>query len=223
MIHNADDPRARVVDVYVNGALALNNFKYRRATAFLDLSTELEVAVAPQNSRSVDDAIATFNFSLSEGESYVVVADGVLGDWRFEGNPEGIPIGFNLYPFAPARTAADDPALVDLLAFHGSTDAPTVDVVARDVATVVDDISYGSFQGYVSVPPAKYVLDVTTSDGSVTVVSFGADLSGLAGGAATVVASGFLTAPPGPGFALLAVLPDGTVIKLPKLDDDDDF
>ncbi len=92
-----------------------------------------------------------------------------------------------------------------------------MDVVARDVATVVDDISYGEFQGYVSVPPAKYILDVTTSDGSTVVVSFMADLSGLGGGAATVLASGFLTPPPGPRFALLAVLPDGTVVRLPKM------
>jgi hypothetical protein len=237
IIHNADDPKARVVDVYVgqpneDGEVeymkALDNFKYRTATEFLELPTDVRVAVAPANSRSVDDAIATFfeGTTLNEGEKYIVVADGVLPGFTdkppFEGNPEGLNIAFNLYPYTPARAEAAGDG-VDLLAFHGATDAPTVDVAVQGGPTLVDDISYGSFQGYVEgVAPGEYVLDVTTADGSATVASFNANLSELGGSAITVVASGFLTPPPGPKFGLLAVTADGTVLELPRVDDEGD-
>lgn len=215
VVHNAPDIRAFFVDVYVNGQLAINNFRFRKATPFLALPTDLEVAIAPFYSRSVDDAIATFDYSLEAGQKYVVVANGVLKQWRFYQNPEGIDIAFNLYPFAPAQDASADGQSVDLLVFHGSPDAPTVDVQARGVGTLIDDIAYGEYQGYLPVPAGDYVLDVTTADGSAVAATFGADVSGLSGGAASVLASGFLAAP-GFRFRLIAVLADGTVLYLPK-------
>jgi hypothetical protein len=215
VVHNAPDIRAFFVDVYVNGQLAINNFRFRKATPFLELPVGLEVAIAPFYSRSVRDAIATFNYDLAAGEKYVVVANGVLKQRRYYQNPEGLDVAFNLYPYAPAREVAEDAQSVELLVFHGSPDAPTVDVQARGVGTLIDDIAYGDFRGYLPVPPAAYTLDVTTADGSAVAASFGADVSGLAGGAATVLASGFLT-PPGFRFQLIVVLADGTVITLPK-------
>ncbi len=205
VVHNSSDPAARFVDVYVNGALAIDNFKYRRAIPFVELPTDLEVAIAPRNSKSVDDAIATFNFDLEPNEYYVVVAAGLLG-----ADP-----GFDLFAYAPGRAGSGDSDLVSLLAFHGSPNAPTVDVVARDVATLVDDFTFGDFRGYVDVPPAKYTLDVTLADQSATAASFKANLKGLGGGAAVVLATGFLGEKP--PFGLIAVLPDGTVVRLPQI------
>ena len=205
VIHNSPERAARFVDVYVNGELAIDNFKFRRAIPFVELPTDLDVAIAPRNSKSVHDAIATFHFDLNAGEHYVVVASGLLS-----AEP-----GFDLFPYAPAKKGSGDSHLVSLLAFHGSPNAPTVDVVARDVATLVDDISFGEFQGYVDVPPAKYTLDVTLADQSATAASFKANLRGLGGGAAVVLATGFLGEKP--PFGLIAVLPDGTVIRLPEI------
>lgn len=206
VIHNSSERAARFVDVYVNGALAIDNFKFRTAIPFVELPTDLEVAIAPRNSSSAADAIATFNYTLAAGEKYVVVAAGLLS-----GEPS-----FNLFPYAPARTESGNSDLVSLLAFHGSANAPTVDVVARGVATLVDDFSFGEFQGYVDVPPAKYTLDVTLADQSATAASFKANLRGLGGGAAVVLATGLL-GEDRPPFGLIAVLPDGTVVRLPQI------
>ena len=91
------------------------------------------------------------------------------------------------------REASANGTDVDLLFYHGSTDAPEVDVVNQGTP-VFDDVSYGQFQGYGTVPAASYVLDVTPgNDNSTIVASYTADLSGLGGGAAVVFASGFLS------------------------------
>ncbi len=117
---------------------------------------------------------------------------------------------------------AADAASVELLVFHGSPDAPAVDIVVRGLGTVLDDFAFGSFSdGYLAVPPAAYELDIETADNAVTAASFAADLSGAAGAAVSVLASGFLApaSDADPGFGLLAVFADGTTALLPALDE----
>ena len=52
VIHNAADPGAAVVDVYVNGGILLDDFAFRAATPYIDVAsdTDLEIAVAPGTS-----------------------------------------------------------------------------------------------------------------------------------------------------------------------------
>ncbi|MBK7570314.1 MAG: DUF4397 domain-containing protein [Bacteroidetes bacterium] len=115
---------------------------------------------------------------------------------------------------------AVNPTNVDFRAVHGSSDAPTVDVIARNVATLIDNVTYGGISNYLSVPPASYILDVTPGAGTPIVASFEADLSGLAGGSAVVFASGFLNPASnqnGPVFGLYAALANGTVVAFPAI------
>ncbi|MFO7615272.1 MAG: DUF4397 domain-containing protein [Bacteroidales bacterium] len=174
--------------------------------------------MAPPTSTSVDDAIATFPVTLVDGETYVVFANGVLNPDNFAANPDELSIGFSLFPVAGAREAAENTDNVEFFVFHGATDAPAVDVLAGD-AKLVDGAAYGDATGYLSVPPASYILDITPAGANETIVAtFEADLSGLAGGSAVVAASGFLTPSAnqdGAAFTLIAVLADGTVIELP--------
>ncbi len=104
----------------------------------------------------------------------------------------------------------------DVLVFHGSTDAPTVDVVeiGQGAGTIVDDLMYGMFDGYLELPTADYILDIRDETGMQTVASFAAPLNslGLDGEAIVVVASGFLVPQNnsgGPAFGLYAALPTG--------------
>jgi len=223
VIHNAADPAAEMVDIYVNGDMLLDDFGFREATPYIDVpaNVELNIGVAPGTSTGAGDIIATFPVTLMAEETYSVIANGVLDPSGFAANPDGRDIGFTLFTKAGAREAAADMGMVDFFALHGSTDAPTVDVIARGVATLVDDAAYGDMTDYLSVPPASYVLDVTPGgDNSAIVASFEADLSGLAGGAAVVFASGFLTPDDdqdGAAFGLFAALPDGSVVEFPAL------
>ncbi len=216
IIHNAADPAAAVVDLYVNGDLFRDNFGFREATAFVELPAgTYAVGVAPGNSTSVSDVIATFNFDLEAGESYIAVANGVLNPADFDASVNSI--AFNVFPFVGARLQANEPDKIDLLVFHGATDAPAVDV--RTAGTVlVSDIAYGEFDGYITVDPGNYILDITPAGSTTPVAQFSAPLSTAVGAAATVLASGFLNPEAnqdGTPFGLIAVLADGTVITLP--------
>ena len=200
VIHNSASP---TVDVYVDGALAVEDFAYRTATPLLELSTSFTVGIAPANG----DVIAEFPFNLEEGGSYVVVATGLLGD--------------NVTPFGLAATAttfgASSSNVVGLEVYHGSTDAPAVDIWADD-SPLLTNFSYGDFSGFVEVPAADYTLGVAPAGGDI-IAAFTAPLSGLGGGSAVVFASGFLSGDD-PAFGLFAALNDGTVLELPVAGDD---
>ncbi len=227
VIHNAADPAAEMVDVYVNGGLLLDNFAFRTATPFVDVpaGTPLEIGVAPGTSTGASDALATFTVTLTPGRTYVAMANGVLDPAGFAANPDGLPIGFSLYPQDGIAEKAPFGHFVSLIAFHGASDAPAVDVVpqlGKVRIPIIDNLAYGSFSDRRLLPAWKYILDVTPSGDNKTVVaSFEADLRGLAGGAAIVFASGFLNPSAnqnGAAFGLFAALPNGTVVALPAVD-----
>ncbi|MBN2091949.1 DUF4397 domain-containing protein, partial [candidate division KSB1 bacterium] len=193
VIHNAADPAAEKVDVYLNGQLLLNDFAFRAATPFIDApaNVELEIGVAPGTSSSASDVLASFKVTLMAGKKYVAIANGVLNPVNFASNPDGKSTAFTLFIKENAQEAAATAGNVEFAVLHGSTDAPTVDILARDVAKLVDDAPYGALTDYLSVPPADYTIDITDASGSVVVATYTAPLSGLANGAAIVFASGF--------------------------------
>lgn len=216
VIHNAADPGASSVDVYVNGDLYEGDFDFRSATEFRSVpaGVELDIAVAAAGSSDAGDAIATFQFTLNEDETYVLIANGVLDNSEFDTSVNA-DISFDLFAVADVREEAADGSEVDFFVFHGATDAPAVDVRAGETV-LVDNASYGDATSYLSVAPDLYNLDVTlTGDAEAIAASFTVDLSASAGASAVVFASGFLNPEAnndGASFALALALADGTVL-----------
>ncbi len=159
VIHNAADPAAAVVDVYVNGAKLLDDFAFRAATPFIDVPAEVEliIGVAPGDSKDPGDIIATFPVTLADGGSYVAVANGVLGN-GFAPNPDGKDIAFTLFATDGAREKALEADKVDLKVLHGSTDAPGVNILGYGL--VIENAMYGDITDYVSVRARKNWLVV---------------------------------------------------------------
>jgi hypothetical protein len=218
VIHNAADPAAASVDVYLGDALAIDDFGFRTATPFLDLpaGAEASIGIAPGTSSSVEDVIAEFPVTLQAGETYTVIATGVLDPGSFASHSEGADIGFTLWIKPMTRVAAEDPSSVEFFVTHGATDAPAVDVVARGVGPLVEGAAYGDITDYAAVPAGSYVLDIQPAGSEAIVASFLLDVSSLEGGAAAILASGFLDPSAnqnGSAFGLIAVLPDGTVVQ----------
>ena len=223
VIHNAADPAAEEVDIYINGELAIDDFEFRTATPFLDLPSgiELTIGVAGGNSNSADDILASFPVTLENNEKYVVMATGVLDPSKFNTDVNGNGIGFTLKILTPAKTQSDNNNHVEIAVFHGVTDVPAIDVLTGGTR-LVNDLGYGEFtDGYFSVPAGEYILDVTGAHDNGTIVrSFIAPLDNQGGKSIVVFATGFLDPSEnqnGENFNLFVAFPDGGVIGLPVL------
>lgn len=219
VIHNCADAAADSVDVYLNGTKIFDNFAFRNATAFTSVPAGvlLNVDIAPKNSTSVAQSIANFQYTLTANEKYVLVANGIVSPSGYSPAPP-----FDLDVFTPAKEDASMMSNTEVLVVHGSTDAPTVDVQVPGAGTVINDLPYGNFQGYLNLPTADYTLNVTDASGTTVVKSYQAPLAtlNLQGEALVVVASGFLTPANnnnGPEFGLWVALPaGGPLVELPS-------
>jgi hypothetical protein len=208
IIHNSPSP---VVDVYLDGALALDGFAFREATPFIftPANVDVQVTVVPAGGNPATDAVFDAPVVFGQnGETLIVVATGVAGDPTTP---------FTLAVFPEGRESSDGG--VDVLLYHGSPDAPEVDVIVDGPGIVLfDNTAYGNFSDdYANVPADSYVLGITPADDNSNVlIRYEADLSGLEGGAAVAFASGFLGGGD-PGFAVWVALPNGETFALPVI------
>ena len=222
VIHNSADAAAAVVDVYLNGAILLNDFAFRNATGFVDApaGVEIDLDIAPATSSSVSESIFNKKVTLTEGETYIVVASGIV-------SPSGYApqIPFDLFVFPMGREVASGATNTDVLVFHGATDAPVVDVVEPNAQIrLVDNLAFGDFQGYLELPTSDYSLQIQNDLGNVAVAQYAAPLAtlGLENTPLVVLASGFLNPANNSGgasFGLFVALPaGGSLVALPSED-----
>lgn len=209
VVHNCASPAAATVDVWANGAIKLiPNFAFRTATPFIDVPAGVDIAldITAPNSTDVSGSLYDQTINLEGGEKYVAVASGTIGGTFLPATP------FSIIAFDGARESAATAGDVDVRVFHGATDAPAVDVRETSVpaGVVVSGIEFGENQGYLSLDPAAYVLQIEAA--GTPVISYNANLSGTANAAITVFASGFLNPAAnenGAGFGLWFSTPAG--------------
>jgi hypothetical protein len=219
VVHNCAAIDAATVDVWVNDAILLvDDFDFRTATPFIDVpaGTNLEIDICASGSVDASTPLYTQTINLMGGEKYVAVASGTIGSGTY--SPA---TAFNIIAFNGARESSTTPGNVDVMVFHGATDAPAVDVneMAVPAGTIVTNIAYGENQGYLDLGASNYVLGIAPT-GNANIAQFEADLSGLADSAITVFASGFLDPTmnnSGPAFGLYVSIPTGgPLLMLPS-------
>ncbi len=227
IIHNSADALVEEVDIFVNGDLFLEGVGFRQATPFLDVpaGVDLDLVIAPAGA-GIENGVGPITVQFETGETYVVVAAGNVSDSGYD------PVEpFALYVYDMGQTQANDPDNTDVLAFHGSTDAPTVSVWETAVVDgeIIGDFSFGDFAGYLELPTLDFILEVRDASGEVTVAAYAAPLAtlGLQGEALTVLASGFLNPEnnsDGPAFGLFVALASGgDLVELPLVEETEDF
>ncbi len=201
VVHNCADPAAASVDLglsYTNlpglGEEILEGLPFRVALPAIQLPAfPITLKVYPAGSRN---PVATFeNINFDPDENYYVIASGVIDKTKFNTTVNSA-IDFTLTTYKGARFEAADPNQVDLLVFHGCTDAPGVDVVVRENnQRIVNNLTYSKFNPYISVPEGKYTLQIRPAGTSTNLAAYTADLTGLKGASGLVMASGFLEPP----------------------------
>lgn len=162
LIHNSPDPAVAEVDVYVNGIKALDNVAFRDNSGFISLPPvgTVTIGIKDTDAASTDDDLLTIPYTPSIGVDEILVASGVVDDSKYAGNPDMKDISAGVIAITDAKTEADDNTKVAFNVFHGSTDAPTVDVVIRGTTLAFDDIAYGESSAYIEVAPATYIVDL---------------------------------------------------------------
>jgi hypothetical protein len=238
VIHNAADPALASVGALVGVTTspvfipAIPQLNFRSATpalsglgttvpSFIDaVGAPLDVILTPPNATTTANAFDGFDLTLGQGAN-IVIANGLFRPRNFAANPSNVSTAVNLFQFIDRQTTVSA-GTVRLLIFHGSTDAPRVDIVARGVGTLAT-ASYGE-GAFVTVPVGDYTLDIRPAGSQTVVASFNAPLAslGLGGQRVTVSASGFLNPSAnrnGTPFGLFAVVnsaaPNVTALMLP--------
>ncbi len=224
VIHNSADAAAEVVDIYLDNELLLDDFAFRTATPFVDLpaTKDITVSIAPANSDSVIDTIPglSFDYNLAIGETYILIAGGIVSP---SGYTPATPFDIAVYPMG--RESASQGGNTDVLVYHGSTDAPTVDVYEMDAGELINDLDFGAFSDdYLELTTANYTLEVRDETGTTIVKSYAAPLSQLSldNQAIVVLASGFFDPSAntnGAEFGLFVALgTGGELVPLPEND-----
>lgn len=180
--HNSPDTPA--VDIYVDGALALEGVEYGTLSDYVGLPTgvhTIEIKVNP--STPADPAALSTRVAASRVPQTLAAIGSLTGDGG----------GLQLEALRdPVRTP--DP-ISRVRVAHTSPDAPAVDVqawIGGAWATLIPGLAFGEDSGYLTLRPGTYDLRVVAA-GTDTVV---ADLSGTtlpAGTAVTAWAVGFLS------------------------------
>ncbi|HLP32969.1 MAG TPA: DUF4397 domain-containing protein, partial [Bacteroidia bacterium] len=195
-VHNSPDAAVDTVDVWLvdgnSNVKIKDNLAFRQSTGFIDAPAgrNIRLAFAGKNSTMINDTLLGFGYNLTPNETYILFAQGHVATGF---NPQQ-PFGLNV--LAPAReryiTAGDTTSIA---IYHGSTDAPAVDIYARGVQTpLVGNAAYGAITSYLNVKTTDLIVDVKAAGSSARLISYQAPLStlGLQDSALVVFASGFL-------------------------------
>jgi|GEM_PF-1300948 len=219
VVHNAAN--APAVDIFVGATKLFANVPFRTASPFSNAPAGVELQVRIKAAGPTNDTSnpAFFRrYTLEANKGYYLVANGNLNlpNGSYAPNPDGIANGFDVTVIPDAKETADVASNVELRIMHSVTDAPTVDVKAQGVATLVNDAPFRGFSSYIPVPAANYTVQISPASGSPNLLAYKAPLTGFAGNTLLVLASGYFNpaanttgGTPGPGFGLVAFAPTG--------------
>ena len=227
IIHNCADAAAANVKIWANGGVLVNNIAFRNATATGTVAAGVyTIGVSAPTATSQTQSLAQFTVTFSTGVDYKIVANGIVSPTGY--SPSNVAAPFTLNTFTAPASALPGMTQTQILVNHGSTDAPTVDVVAPFTSTLpvipnvlVNNAAYTNFSNWLTVNTANLKIQVRDQFSENVVQEYSAPLQTLmlGGTRITVVASGFLTPASnsnGPAFGLwVATSAGGSLIALP--------
>ncbi|MEJ5302208.1 MAG: DUF4397 domain-containing protein [Bacteroidales bacterium] len=221
-IHNSADLSITQLDVWVGDKKFASNLHFRSATSFTEFPADVSttIAIKPAGSTSPENPLASLTYTFADQQNYILIINGISSTSGYNPTPP-----LTLVKKDNCRQNALTAGQTDVLIFHGSTDAPTINIyeTGQGIGLLADNLSYGNFHAadYSNLATADYVIDVKTQDGATTLYSYNFPLAalGLQNEAITLLASGFVNPASnsnGPAFGLfIARSIGGDLIALP--------
>lgn len=140
-------PDAPAVDIYVDGAAAVENLAFGAATGWVALPAgEHQVQVTPTG-EAADAAVIDATVELMADMAYEVAAIGAVAE-----------ITAAIFPVDLAVTEDMENAAVRVI--HASPDAPAVDVAVTGGDVLVENLAFPDGTDYLMVPAGTYDLEV---------------------------------------------------------------
>jgi hypothetical protein len=169
-------PDAPAVDVWVDGSIAFSNVAFEEITDFAEVPAgTYNVQVVPSGATS--PVVIEADLSLSAATDYTVIATDLLG---------------NITPIIlTADGSTPDAGNAWVRFFHGSPDAPAVDITLTDGTVLLSDVSFQEGTDYLPVPAGTYDLQARVA-GTETVALEVPGVSVADGGVYTAYATGLL-------------------------------
>lgn len=180
-------PDAPRVDVFVTtpgadltGTAPLGTFSYKESLGPVEVAAgDYQIRVTPEG----DAATVVYDsgaLTLNDGDDLLLAAVNNTSTGT-------APISLVALTGAGSAELADASTPADLRVVHTSPDAPNVDVIVDDAATIVSDLPFPTTTGFLSVDPATYNVKVTAA-GNASAIVIDADLTLDAGATYDVVA-----------------------------------
>lgn len=161
VVHNSPD--APSVDVRVDGALAFAGVAYRGITELASLPPgTYQIQVEPAGAGGAGPFVIDASVPLAAGIDYTVIASDFLAQ---------------IFPAVLTDTNGEAPAAGNARVrfFHGSPDAPAVDIALLGGPVVIPGVAFGE-SASIEVPAGAYDLEVRVAGSDLNVL----ELRGLA-------------------------------------------
>ena len=222
LIHNAADAALANLDILVNGKSFVDNLYFRHASTFLDIPAnyDLTLQVASSGDRTI--ILDELPLYIDGAGPKIAVLNGIYSDTGYDPLK---PLELFLHE---GQMASGSDEHTQMLAFHGSTDAPHVSIWEQDGEDALFDFEYGDFAGYLTLETQDDIIEVRDASGTETLATYQIPLETLelGGEAIVAVASGFLhpeNNSDGAAFGLwVATTGGGILTELPLYDDTPD-
>jgi len=212
-IYAGNDPSLSAIDVYYSvGPISVGKSEDvggGEAVAFLDVPSNLSItaSIADASSASISEAFYSDSYSFPADTNYIQIVNGLRSPGDYAPNPDGRVTAVTVHEIDSVRRFASHPDSTELLVYHGSTDAPALDVLLRSGQGVASGLSYGDAGGYFAVSTGEAItFDIRRAGGGELIGSFVGGLSASwAGRAGVLVIRGFADPSLNPGGIELGV------------------
>lgn len=186
IIHASADAPTVAIDVNDDASPeipSLARFAETGATG-VELPANQPLQIAIWTASPLERVTAFTTPALPEGAEIFVIATGLLAKQPREED------GFGLLAAGPAGGLGIVRQNPVVYAFHGSPDAPAVDIYAG-AAELVENLSFGELSGALQVPPGSYTLDFRKNSDGMTAATLTTPAL-IAGERYLAIATGFV-------------------------------